>query len=82
MGTDLQALMDAPQPMAQILFNSFGQKGTLAVWAFVVMVQCVPSPAPSTFHFRASDHSPSLPQVHDGLQHGPRRLPPVLRLCP
>ncbi|ETW79955.1 amino acid transporter, partial [Heterobasidion irregulare TC 32-1] len=39
MGTDLQALMDAPQPMAQILFNSFGQKGTLAVWAFVVMVQ-------------------------------------------
>ncbi|TDL27161.1 amino acid transporter [Rickenella mellea] len=41
MGTDLQALLDSPigQPMATIFFNSFGQKGTLAVWAIVVIVQ-------------------------------------------
>ncbi|KAF5375416.1 hypothetical protein D9615_008014 [Tricholomella constricta] len=39
MGTDLQALYDSPQPMAQIFFNSFGRRGTLAIWAFVVLVQ-------------------------------------------
>ncbi|KAF8064170.1 APC amino acid permease [Lyophyllum atratum] len=39
MGTDLQALFDSPQPMAQIFLNSFGQKATLAIWAFVVIVQ-------------------------------------------
>ena len=25
----------------QILFNSFGQKGTLVVWAFIIIVQYV-----------------------------------------
>jgi hypothetical protein len=39
MGTDLEALSNSEQPMAQIFFNSFGQKGTLAIWAFVVLVQ-------------------------------------------
>ncbi|TCD69005.1 GABA-specific high-affinity permease [Steccherinum ochraceum] len=39
MGTDIEALMDSDQPMAQIFFNSFGQKGTLAIWAVVVIVQ-------------------------------------------
>ncbi|CCM02109.1 uncharacterized protein FIBRA_04186 [Fibroporia radiculosa] len=39
MGTDLEAIVASPQPMAQIFFNSFGQKGTLALWAFVVLVQ-------------------------------------------
>lgn len=39
MGTDLQTLSASPQPMAQIFFQSFGQKGTLAIWAFVVLVQ-------------------------------------------
>ncbi|KAL0579387.1 hypothetical protein V5O48_002612 [Marasmius crinis-equi] len=39
MGTDLQALLDSDQPMAAIFFNAFGQKGTLAIWAFVVIVQ-------------------------------------------
>lgn len=41
MGTDLDAIMGSSvgQPMAQIFFNSFGQKGTLAIWAFVVLVQ-------------------------------------------
>ncbi|KAI0063022.1 APC amino acid permease [Artomyces pyxidatus] len=41
MGTDLVGIMDSPvgQPMAQIFYNSFGQKGTLALWSFVVLVQ-------------------------------------------
>jgi hypothetical protein len=29
------------QPMAQIFFQSFGKKGTLALWAFVVIAQSV-----------------------------------------
>ena len=43
MGTDIESLLDNPigQPMATIFFNSFGQKGTLAVWAIVVIVQYV-----------------------------------------
>ncbi|OCH88957.1 amino acid transporter [Obba rivulosa] len=39
MGTDLTDIIASDQPMAQIFFNSFGQKGTLAVWAVVVIVQ-------------------------------------------
>ncbi|KAI0258155.1 amino acid/polyamine transporter I [Gloeopeniophorella convolvens] len=41
MGQDLQGLMDSDlgQPMAQIFFNSFGKKGTLAIWSFIIMVQ-------------------------------------------
>jgi hypothetical protein len=39
MGTDLQALYDSPQPMAQIFFHSFGRKATLGIWAIVVLVQ-------------------------------------------
>ncbi|KAG2047467.1 amino acid transporter [Suillus hirtellus] len=41
MGSDLESLLNSPigQPMAQIFFNSFGQKGTLALWSFVVLVQ-------------------------------------------
>ncbi|KAH9946459.1 amino acid permease-domain-containing protein [Amylocystis lapponica] len=40
MGTDIEGIMASPigQPMAAILFNSFGQRGTLAVWAIVVAV--------------------------------------------
>ena len=41
MGTDIQSLLDSDQPMAQIFHNSFGQKPTLAIWAIVVVVQCV-----------------------------------------
>lgn len=41
MGTDLDALYQSDQPMAAIFLNSFGQKGTLAVWAIVVLVQYV-----------------------------------------
>ncbi|PBK94366.1 amino acid transporter [Armillaria gallica] len=39
MGTDMQAIYDSSQPMAQILFNGFGQKGTLGIWAVIVLVQ-------------------------------------------
>ncbi|KAL4071559.1 amino acid/polyamine transporter I [Scleroderma yunnanense] len=41
MGTDVEYLLSSPigQPMAQIFFNSFGEKGTLALWAFVVIAQ-------------------------------------------
>ncbi|KAH9834444.1 APC amino acid permease [Rhodofomes roseus] len=41
MGTDLDGIMSSPvgQPMAQIFFNAFGKNGTLALWAFVVLVQ-------------------------------------------
>ncbi|RDX41178.1 APC amino acid permease [Lentinus brumalis] len=41
MGTDLDAILNSPigQPMAEIFLNSFGQKGTLALWSIVVLVQ-------------------------------------------
>jgi hypothetical protein len=41
MGSDIQPLLDSNvgQPMAQIFYQSFGQKGTLAVWSVVVVVQ-------------------------------------------
>ncbi|KDR73321.1 hypothetical protein GALMADRAFT_251941 [Galerina marginata CBS 339.88] len=41
MGKDTENILSSPigQPMATILFNSFGQKGTLGVWAVVVIVQ-------------------------------------------
>ncbi|KII84524.1 hypothetical protein PLICRDRAFT_117614 [Plicaturopsis crispa FD-325 SS-3] len=41
MGTDLESIIDSPigQPMASILFNVFGQRGTLTIWAFVVIIQ-------------------------------------------
>ena len=41
MGKDLEGLMNSSlgQPMAQIFLNSFGQKGTLAMWSFIILVQ-------------------------------------------
>ncbi|KAI6001722.1 amino acid permease-domain-containing protein [Pisolithus marmoratus] len=41
MGTDIEYLLDSPigQPMAQIFFDSFGEKATLALWSFVVIAQ-------------------------------------------
>jgi hypothetical protein len=45
MGTDLSGILSSPigQPMAQILFNSLGQKGALAVWCLVIIAQYVSS---------------------------------------
>ncbi|KAF9446189.1 APC amino acid permease [Macrolepiota fuliginosa MF-IS2] len=37
MGSDVQALADSAQPMAQILVNSFGRNATLGVWVLVVL---------------------------------------------
>ena len=41
MGQDLQGLMNSSlgQPMAQILLNSFGKRGTLAMWSFIILAQ-------------------------------------------
>ncbi|KZO96991.1 APC amino acid permease [Calocera viscosa TUFC12733] len=41
MGPDLESIINSPigQPMATIFFNSFGQRGTLAVWSVVIIVQ-------------------------------------------
>ncbi|KAF7776414.1 hypothetical protein Agabi119p4_4807 [Agaricus bisporus var. burnettii] len=39
MGTDLEALANSDQPMAQIFRNSFGQKATLGIWILVVLIQ-------------------------------------------
>ena len=48
MGTDIEYLLSSPigQPMAQIFFNSFGERGTLALWSFVVVAQYVYSAIP------------------------------------
>jgi len=41
MGTDMENILGSPigQPLATIFFNSFGQKGTLALWSFIVIAQ-------------------------------------------
>jgi hypothetical protein len=41
MGQDLEGLMNSTlgQPMAQIFLNSLGQKGTLVMWSFIILVQ-------------------------------------------
>ncbi|KAG2354803.1 amino acid transporter [Suillus spraguei] len=41
MGTDLEGILNSPigQPMAQIFYNSFGQKGALALWSLVIVAQ-------------------------------------------
>jgi hypothetical protein len=44
MGGDLASLVESDQPMAQIFFQSFGQKPTLAIWSVVVVVQYVSEP--------------------------------------
>ena len=43
MDTDTKSILNSPigQPMATILFGRFGQKGTLALWSFVVIAQYV-----------------------------------------
>ncbi|KAG2135253.1 amino acid/polyamine transporter I [Suillus clintonianus] len=41
MGTDLEGILNSPigQPMAQIFYNSFGQKGALVLWSLVIVAQ-------------------------------------------
>jgi len=38
MGNDMNALLKDGQPMLTILFNSFGLKGTLAVWSLIIVL--------------------------------------------
>ncbi|KAH6918018.1 amino acid/polyamine transporter I [Coprinopsis sp. MPI-PUGE-AT-0042] len=38
MGSDLQAIYDSEQPLAQIFMNSFGKRATLGLWVVVVLV--------------------------------------------
>ena len=38
MGSDLQAIYDSEQPLAQIFLNSFGKRATLGLWVMVVIV--------------------------------------------
>jgi len=47
MGTDIEYLLNSPinQPMA-IFFNNFGERGTLALWSFIVTAQYVYSAIP------------------------------------
>jgi hypothetical protein len=43
MGADLNGILTSPigQPMAQILYNSLGKRGALALWCLVILAQCV-----------------------------------------
>lgn len=67
MGNDIQALLssDVGQPMAQIFYQSFGQKGTLAIWSVIVIVQLV---IIKTIIHNIFNRFTS--QVHDGIEHG------------
>ena len=67
MGSDIQALLDSniAQPMAQIFYQSFGQKGTLAIWSIVVIVQS----AITIQTFPNVTNGFAL-QVYDGVKHG------------
>ena len=78
MGTDIDGILGSSvgQPMATIFFNAFGRKGTLAIWAFVVLVQymmgssmvCSPTTCVS-----APEGIVSL---------GPRGISPIFRILP
>jgi len=48
MDMDIEYLLSSliGQPMAQIFFNSFGERGTLALWSFVITAQYVYSSIP------------------------------------
>ena len=43
MGNDINVLLNSNigQPMAQMFYQSFGQKGTLAIWSIVIIAQLV-----------------------------------------
>ncbi|KAG2135208.1 amino acid/polyamine transporter I [Suillus bovinus] len=43
MGTDIGSILSSPtgQPMAQILYNSLGQKKTLALWCFIILAEYI-----------------------------------------
>ena len=77
MGTDIDGILGSSvgQPMATIFFNAFGQKGTLALWAFVVLVQYMMGSS----MVRIILHGPALDRRGPP---GPRCVSPVFRLLP
>lgn len=60
MGTDLEALYDADQPMAMIFQQSFGDNATLGIWAIIVIVQYMMGssmvPMPLSTQLRGSEY--------------------------
>jgi hypothetical protein len=71
MGTDLESILGSPigQPMAQIFYDSFGQKGALTLRSLVILAQCV---LPRSVYLRALNNE----QIHDGIQLSPRQFAP------
>jgi hypothetical protein len=75
MGTDLESILGSPiaQPMAQIFYNSLGQKGTLALWSLIISAQCV---LPTSVYLRGLNNE----QIHDGVELSPRLFAPDVRI--
>ncbi|KAH9946464.1 APC amino acid permease [Amylocystis lapponica] len=57
MGKDIESILASPigQPMAVILFNSLGQRGTLAIWSVVIVLL---ASSRQTFAFARDDGLP------------------------
>jgi hypothetical protein len=76
MGTDLENVLNSPigQPMAQILYNSLGQRGALALWCLIISTLYVFS---GTWH----THSLITEQVYRDIELPPSRLSPDICIC-
>jgi hypothetical protein len=68
MGSDITAIASSPQPMAQIILNSLGQKGALILWLLVVLAQYV-FPPPPPLHRCGFNFNFNF-EVHDGFHLG------------
>ena len=75
MGTDLESILGSPtgQPMAQVFYNSFGQKGALTLWSLIILAQCV---LPTSVYLRALNNE----QIYDGIELSPRRFASDVRI--
>jgi hypothetical protein len=77
MGADLESILgspiDQPMAMAQVFYNSFGQKGALTLWSLIISAQCV---LPTSVYLRALNNE----QIHDGIELSPRRFAPDVRI--
>jgi len=76
MGTDLENVLNSPigQPMAQILYNSLGQRGALALWCLIISTLYVFS---GTWH----THSLMTEQVYCDIELPLSRLSPDICIC-
>ncbi|KAI0075968.1 APC amino acid permease [Panus rudis PR-1116 ss-1] len=82
MGTDIENIMSNPigQPMATIIFNSLGKKGTLAIWSIIVFVQFLMGTSMLTVCSRqifAFSRDGALPGSYYIYRINPRTLTPV-----